>query len=115
MARNGTAQPRVRTWLCPGSLASRGGSRGLPAEVSTVLASPEVSGGPPMSQYAWIEESLSLPRFLPYFKACAGDVDAALKLYWWNLEVSAGFYAPLHCLEIGLRNALHAELAQRFG
>lgn len=68
-----------------------------------------------MSQYAWIEESLSLPRFLPYFKACAGDVDAALHLYWWNLEVSAGFYAPLHCLEIGLRNALHVELAQRFG
>lgn len=67
-----------------------------------------------MSQYAWVERALSLPRFLPYSQACAGDIGAALELYWWNLEVSAGFYAPLHCLEVGLRNALHNELMRQF-
>lgn len=28
-------------------------------------------------------------------------------------EVSAAFYTPLHCLELGLRNALHARLCVR--
>lgn len=39
----------------------------------------------------------------------------ALRLYWWNVEVSAAFYGPLHCLEVALRNALHDHLAQAYG
>ncbi|MEO7196347.1 MAG: hypothetical protein ABIZ05_16295 [Pseudonocardiaceae bacterium] len=37
-----------------------------------------------------------------------------IELYWWNVEVSAAFYTPLHCLELSLRNALHARLCVRF-
>ncbi|WP_245592401.1 hypothetical protein [Actinomadura rifamycini] len=43
-----------------------------------------------------------------------GDVDAAMRLYWWNVEVSSAFYGPLHCLEIVLRNALHERLRERY-
>jgi hypothetical protein len=39
----------------------------------------------------------------------------ALRLYWWNVELSAAFYGPLHCLEVALRNALHDRLAPAYG
>lgn len=68
-----------------------------------------------MSEYGWIQKSLSAPRFEPYLQVCSGDYDLAVRLYWWNLEVSAGFYAPLHCLELALRNAAHDELSRRYG
>src|SRR5262245_52455341 len=68
-----------------------------------------------MSQHAWIARSLSVPRFQPYLQECSGSVKTALQLYWWNVEVSASLYVALHCLEIGLRKALHTELSQRFG
>jgi hypothetical protein len=38
----------------------------------------------------------------------------AERLYWWNVEISAAFYGPLHCLEVTLRNALHSQLRQRY-
>lgn len=39
----------------------------------------------------------------------------AIQLYWWNVDISAAFYAPLHCLEMALRNAVHQKLAAEFG
>lgn len=35
-------------------------------------------------------------------------------MYWWNVEISAAFYTPLHCLELALRNAMHERLRTRF-
>ncbi|MFG1921246.1 hypothetical protein [Cryptosporangium sp. NPDC048952] len=67
-----------------------------------------------MSRYGWIRTSLSGPRFAPYLQACVNSYDRAIDLYWWNVDASAGFYAPLHCLEVGLRNALHGELARYY-
>jgi len=64
---------------------------------------------------AWVRHALSLPRFAPYLHAAGGDVDGAVRLYWWNVEISGAFYGPLHCLELGLRNALHAQLRDVFG
>ncbi|MGH3711276.1 MAG: hypothetical protein ACRDRQ_24935 [Pseudonocardiaceae bacterium] len=32
----------------------------------------------------------------------------------WNVEVSAAFYSPLYCLELGLLNAMHERLCARF-
>ena len=58
----------------------------------------------------WVKRSLSLPRFEPYVRTCEGDETAAVRLYGWNVDVSAAFYSALHCLEIVLRNALHDEL-----
>ena len=64
---------------------------------------------------AWVAGVLSLPRLAPYLNASCGDADAAMRLYWWNVEISAAFFGPLHCVELALRNALHARLAARFG
>jgi hypothetical protein len=64
---------------------------------------------------AWLHRALSPARFEPYLKACGGDTPAALRLYWWNVEVSSAFYGPLHCLEVALRNALHDRLRQGYG
>jgi hypothetical protein len=38
----------------------------------------------------------------------------ALRLYWWNIEVSAALYPDLHFLQIFLRNALHEELSYQY-
>ncbi len=62
----------------------------------------------------WIREVLSIPRFAPYLARTNGDVEVAIRLYWWNVEISAAFYTPLHCLELGLRNAMHERLRARF-
>jgi hypothetical protein len=60
----------------------------------------------------WISGALSMPRFAPYLARTSGDVDDALRLYWWNVEISGAFYTALHLLEVSLRNALHAHLTQ---
>jgi hypothetical protein len=52
-----------------------------------------------------IPHVLSEPRFATYLRAKNNDRQLALKLYQWNLEVSAAFIAPLHVLEVVLRNA----------
>ncbi|MEU8070498.1 MULTISPECIES: hypothetical protein [unclassified Micromonospora] len=62
----------------------------------------------------WIRRSFSVARMRPYVEAVAGDHDQAVALYWWNIEISAAFYGPLHCLEIALRNALHRRLASHY-
>jgi hypothetical protein len=62
----------------------------------------------------WIRDVLSPSRFTPYLAAAGGEVGPAVQLYWWNIAVSAAFYAPLHCLEMALRNALHRGLTARY-
>jgi len=64
--------------------------------------------------YEWIGDVLSTPRFEPYLKAAGGDVQLAVRLYWWNVEVSAAFYPSLHLLEVCLRNAMHRQLVAEF-
>ncbi|ABW11471.1 protein of unknown function DUF1526 [Parafrankia sp. EAN1pec] len=63
----------------------------------------------------WIRDLLSTPRLRPYLRASDGSAEVAVRLYWWNSAVSAAFYGPLHCLEIGLRNALHGTLSGHYG
>lgn len=67
------------------------------------------------SEFDWIRDVLSLPRFAPYLAKAGEDMTAAIQLYWWNVGISAAFYTPLHCLEMALRNALHKQLAAEFG
>jgi len=52
-------------------------------------------------------------RHVRLANANATDEDA-LDLYVWNLQVSAAFQAPLHVLEVCLRNAMHTNLALGF-
>lgn len=62
----------------------------------------------------WIDSALSRARFAPYLAAKGGDLTAAIRLYWWNVEISSAFYPSLHCLEVAVRNAMHARLGARF-
>ncbi|MFE3515365.1 hypothetical protein [Streptomyces sp. NPDC059166] len=51
----------------------------------------------------------------PYLDACGGDASRAGRLYWWNVEACGALYGPLHCLELTVRNALHAVLTEHYG
>lgn len=67
------------------------------------------------NEHDWIRDVLSIPRFAPYLSRTGGDASAALELYWWNVDVSAAFYAPLHCLELALRNSANLQMVLEFG
>ena len=62
-----------------------------------------------------LEASLSYERLDTYLAAARGGRARAIRLYAWNTAVSAAFYGPLQGLEIALRNAMHRELAERYG
>lgn len=49
---------------------------------------------------------LSEPRFTTYLQHSGNDRELALKLYKWNIELSAAFVIPLHILEVAIRNAV---------
>jgi hypothetical protein len=66
-------------------------------------------------QPEWIQDVLSTSRFASYLVASGGDIGKAMSLYWWNVDASAALYIPLHCLELALRNAMHAQLWSWFG
>jgi hypothetical protein len=59
-----------------------------------------------------LRRRLSPERFDPYERACAQDLDAAVRLYEWNVEISSAFYEVLGILEVVLRNALHDHLTE---
>jgi hypothetical protein len=61
-----------------------------------------------------MHRAFSVPRLQVYANAVNGDAAGAERLYWWNIEISAAFYGPLHCLELGLRNALDVQLRAAF-
>jgi hypothetical protein len=63
----------------------------------------------------WIRDVLSRPRFAPYLRRSGDDVTLAIELYRWNIAVSAAFFAPIHWLELALRNSLHQRLTAAFG
>ena len=53
---------------------------------------------------------LSPQRFDTYVRAADKDLETALRLYAWNIEISSAFWGSFHMLEISLRNALHSQL-----
>lgn len=63
-----------------------------------------------------IREALSADRMNGYRKCLPGP-DAglcALRLYVWNIEVSAAMFGPLHVLEVVMRNGMHQRLQVLF-
>ena len=62
-----------------------------------------------------LQANLSPDRLRPYIVAEGGDLGRGLRLYTWQIEVSAAFWGVLHIVEVGLRNALHTQLTTRFG
>jgi hypothetical protein len=50
---------------------------------------------------------ISEPRLARYLAHCDGVESDALRLYAWNIEISAALWGPLSVLEVLLRNAIH--------
>jgi Abi-like protein len=57
---------------------------------------------------------ITADRFSTYLAAQAGNVDQAIRLYTWNVEVSAALWGPLQAVEVALRNALHQQMRTRY-
>ena len=62
-----------------------------------------------------LEASVSPERMGTYLNATGGNREKAFHLYAWNTATSAAFYGPLQGLEVVLRNAIHRQLAGRYG
>lgn len=66
-----------------------------------------------------IKKSLSSSRLGTYenvvFNGAPLSTPQALKLYAWNAQVSAAFFAPLHLCEIVIRNAIAEAIEHRYG
>ena len=62
-----------------------------------------------------LRSTLSPKQLKKYLANAQGDLDGALCLYERNMRLSSAFYIPLQCLEVCLRNKLHAKLVQKYG
>lgn len=76
-------------------------------QVSRVRLSPE--------QIAALDRSITPTRFGTFRQAAGGDQDLARDLYAWDRRLATAFLHDLGMLEVALRNAMHEQLAARFG
>ncbi len=60
-----------------------------------------------------LEQLFSPERLSTYVAQRDDDFDATVELYRWNASVTAAFWEPIGHLEVALRNALSAQLADR--
>lgn len=65
--------------------------------------------------YDLLAHFLSAERLNTYLRMAGGDKPKAAGLYLQNLQECQHFYAGLHWLEVGLRNAVHRELTACYG
>lgn len=65
--------------------------------------------------YELLEKLLSKERVNTYLRLADGNKQKATDLYLENLMQSQIFYAKLHWLKIGLRNAVNRQLSQKYG
>lgn len=64
----------------------------------------------PSPHHAAVAKALSTARLAPYLSATGGNVKDTLRLYRWNIELSAAAYQALHLFEVVLRNAIDEQL-----
>lgn len=65
--------------------------------------------------YPGLEEALSADRFASYLGWANGERNQAIALYTLNVALSESLQAPLHMLEIALRNRIHHVMAAAHG
>lgn len=58
---------------------------------------------------------LSNARFETYRQWAGGDDALAVRLYTFNIQLSAALYSPLHILEVALRNVIDRRLTAVYG
>ncbi|MBD8057849.1 hypothetical protein IC607_02570 [Cellulomonas sp. JH27-2] len=54
--------------------------------------------------------AISAARLAPYLEVTTGKATDAIRLYQWNIELSAAVYELFHFLEVSLRNAMDEQL-----
>lgn len=59
--------------------------------------------------------ALSADRFATYLQWTSGDQALAVRLYTYNVQLSAALYAPLHMQEVALRKRTDQALEHSFG
>ena len=64
---------------------------------------------------AAIPAVLSLDRHSTYLAACHGDQARAVRLYGWNVAISAALWGGFNIMEVALRNAMHEQLTKLAG
>lgn len=62
-----------------------------------------------------LEGSISTERLGKYLHEANGNLDLSIGLYERNMLLSESFYVPLQCLEVCLRNKVHAQMSQVYG
>lgn len=62
-----------------------------------------------------VQASLSASRLRKYLNAANGDLPLAIRLYVWNTQLGASFYAPIQTVEVVVRNAISIPIRARFG
>lgn len=58
---------------------------------------------------------LSAPRMSTYLSACGSDVERAVELYRWNLDISMALFESIHYLEVAARNRIDGALTALAG
>ena len=64
---------------------------------------------------AAIPAVLSIDRHSTYLLACRGDQAQAVRLYAWNVAISAALWGGFNVMEVALRNAMHEQLTKLAG
>lgn len=59
--------------------------------------------------------SISSDRLTTYLVAAGNSRDKAHRLYLWDRDLASAVMADLAFVEVALRNAMHAQLARRWG
>lgn len=54
-------------------------------------------------------------RLFPYFIATDKDIELALALYRWNIELCSEFFKIIHYCEVGLRNGIAEAISNVYG
>jgi hypothetical protein len=75
----------------------------------------EVLVQPTSDQTTKLISCLSPERLAPYYRGNATSHDSAVRLYLWNLRLTAAFTEIIAVAEVVLRNAMHRELTETFG
>lgn len=101
--------------VAPGRLPKQRHTPGLTVTKCTGSPGREGGGVVTADEFSMLRAIASRERIEPYLVICLGDRSAAVRLYSWNIQVSAAFQAPLGCLEVAFRNALHYRLSTLFG
>jgi hypothetical protein len=68
----------------------------------------------PQALFTTFQEQFSLARMEPYEVAAGEDPELTVRLYDWNIQISAAFFEDLGVVEILLRNALDRALREEY-